>query len=119
MPAPADPRVDAYIASQARDMQPILVAARTRIREALPDATETIKWGYPTYVGAKNIVALMVFPESANLQFFRGMSLPDPKGKLTGTGKEMRHVEVAHVKDLKDPAVQALLRAAGRLDKES
>jgi hypothetical protein len=45
------------------------------------------------------------------LGFAYGRDLPDPKGKLEGTGKRMRHVKLRTAGDAADPAIAALLRA--------
>ena len=47
-----------------------------------------------------------------NLGFYRGTTLPDPKGLLGGTGKALRHVQLTDMATAKSAAVKALLRAA-------
>jgi hypothetical protein len=116
--AEPDPRVDAWLRGQPKGSRDLCGAARTAIGAALPGARETIKWGYPTWVGQGNIVAVAPHSEHVNLQFYRGANLPDPAGVLEGTGKVLRHVKLRFVKELKTPAVKGLLRAAWRLDQE-
>ena len=111
--------VDAYVRAQPKELRDTLEAARRMVREAAPHAVETMKWGAPTYVGHGNIVALMAHKAHVNLQFYRGAELADPDGLLEGTGKGMRHVKVRHARDLANPALKSLLRAAVRLDKEA
>ena len=41
--------VDAYIAAQSTDAQPRLRELRAAIRDAVPEATEVISYGMPTY----------------------------------------------------------------------
>ena len=45
--APAS--VDEYISRQERELQPALVCLRNAIREASPEAEETIAWATPTW----------------------------------------------------------------------
>lgn len=116
--AQTDPRVDAWIKDQPKELRDLCKAARGMLAAALPKAREAIKWGFPTWVGAGNIVALSAFTQHVNLQFYRGTSLPDPQGLLEGTGKELRHAKLRNAKDLRTPAVKALVRAAWRLDQE-
>jgi uncharacterized protein YdhG (YjbR/CyaY superfamily) len=47
---------DAYIFSQPENIQVLLCEVRLRIREALPDATEKMAWGMPTYWQGRNII---------------------------------------------------------------
>jgi len=57
-----DRRVDAYIEAAAPFAQPILVALRAQVHDALPEAEETIKWGFPHFtVGGKNICGMAAF----------------------------------------------------------
>jgi hypothetical protein len=110
--------VDAWLRGQAKEFRDLCGAARQTLAEALPGARETVKWGYPTWVGKGNIVAIAPHSDHVNLQFYRGTSLPDPGGVLEGTGVALRHVKLRFVKDLKTPAVKGLLRAAWRIDQE-
>ena len=109
-------RIDAYIADQPKALQPTLVAARALLDEGLPGASCAIKWNMPVWSGNGNVVGLMTYPDHANLAFFQGTRLPDPQRLLKGTGDKMRHVKLHAAKDLKDPAVKALVRSAWRLD---
>lgn len=117
-PAAADPRVDAWMKEQPRDLQAICRAARVLLDEGLPTARQDIKWGYPTWVGNGNIAAIAPHAEHVNLQFYKGTSLRDPDGLLEGTGKELRHVKLHQAKDLRTPGVKALVRSAWRVDRE-
>jgi hypothetical protein len=53
-----------------------------------------------------------VFRARANVGFFHGAELDDPKRLLEGTGKRMRHVKVKPGVDLGWAALAALIRAA-------
>lgn len=57
-----DPRIDAYIAKAAPFAQPILRHIRATVREALPQAIETVKWSVPhwTHQG-KNVAGMAAF----------------------------------------------------------
>ena len=57
-----DPRIDAYIARAAPFAQPILHHIRGIIREALPEAAETLKWSVPHWTHAgKNVAGMAAF----------------------------------------------------------
>jgi len=57
-----DPRIDAYIANAAPFAQPILRHIRATIREALPQAAETVKWSVPHWTHAgKNVAGMAAF----------------------------------------------------------
>lgn len=54
-----DPRFDAYIAKSADFAQPILVHLREVVHAACPDVEESIKWGFPNFSYAGNILCSM------------------------------------------------------------
>lgn len=57
--APKD--IDAYIASFPQDVQAMLETIRTTVRQAAPDAQETIKYLMPTFTLNGNLVHFAAF----------------------------------------------------------
>jgi hypothetical protein len=63
----------------------------------------------------RDVVAALVPQRSyVNLEFGDGVDLPDPAGRLEGTGKRLRHVKIRRDEDVRDPDVRALLTAQSR-----
>ncbi len=58
-PRSRDPRVDAYLAKSAEFARPVLAHLRALVHEACPEATETIKWGMPSFEHAGRILCGM------------------------------------------------------------
>jgi len=94
-------------------------AIRALVRQLDPDVVEviwphqgTIGWGVGPKKMSEHYAYLTVHPAHVNLGFYRGASLPDPAGVLTGTGKAMRHVQLAGPDDAARPEIRELLRAA-------
>ena len=56
--APAS--IDEYISRQENDVQPALISLRNTIRDAIPNAKETIAWSTPTWKNKGNIIRLAV-----------------------------------------------------------
>jgi hypothetical protein len=50
--------------------------------------------------------------------FLRGTSLPDPGKLLEGTGKNLRHVKLRTVEDLRKPALKKLIQSAAILNEK-
>jgi hypothetical protein len=86
------------------------------IRKAAPTLEETVKWGYPAYVGHKIVCSIMAFKDHVNLAFFRGAELADPHDLLEGDGKGMRHVRFHSPKDVRKQAIAVLVKEAAALD---
>lgn len=114
--AAADPRVEAWIEGQPKDLRPLCRAVRDLLDEGLPGAAASLKWSQPTWTGNGNVAGLAAFDGRVHLVLHRGADLPDPQGVLEGTGKLVRHVKLRHARDVQVPAVKALVRAAWRLD---
>jgi hypothetical protein len=72
----------------------------------------TVGWGVGPKKMTEHYAYLAVHPSRVNLGFYRGASLPDPAGLLTGTGKAMRHIPIAGPADVERPEITELLKAA-------
>jgi len=50
--------------------------------------------------------------------FLRGTSLPDPRGLLEGTGKNLRHAKLRTAENVSKPERRELIEAAARMNKK-
>jgi uncharacterized protein YdeI (YjbR/CyaY-like superfamily) len=70
-----DPRIDAYIARSASFARPILRHLRALVREACPEAQETIKWGMPAFIHHGILGGMAAFKAHCTVWFWhRGMA---------------------------------------------
>lgn len=71
-----DPRIDAYIGKTAGFAKPILTHLRKMVREACPEAEETMKWSMPSFVyRGKILCGMAAFKKHCAFWFWhRGMS---------------------------------------------
>lgn len=53
--------IDAYIKAQQKEVQPLLRVMRETIGKSAPKAAEAIRYGMPTFIGAKNLVHFAAF----------------------------------------------------------
>lgn len=53
--------IDDYIALQPQELQALLQTVREAIREAIPNAKETMSWRMPTFKGKTNIIHFALF----------------------------------------------------------
>ena len=101
------------VASLAKELRGI-------IRKAVPDVSESIKWGMPVYEKNGMICAIRPHRDYVALQFYTsGTSLPDPDGLLEGTGRRMRHVKVRAKREIRKRLFTSWIRRAaihGRSD---
>ena len=108
-----DPAIEAWLDAQAPELGAIARRWFARMRRCGPDVREVMHDGCPTAcVGDAAFAYVAVFRAHANVGFFHGAGLPDPRGLLQGTGKQMRHVKVRPGADLPAAALEALVDAA-------
>lgn len=106
-------KFDPTIATVAR-------AVRAAVRKRFPTAIELVYDNYNALAigfcaserASDCIVAVAVTPRGVALSFYYGAKLPDPQGILLGSGNQNRYIRLASAAALREPAVEALIRAA-------
>ena len=100
-------------------VQGLAQEVRQLVHRVLPEVVE-VAWeqqrniGFGTGVKKNSEHFCWLMPASAHvtLGFNYGAELPDPTQLLEGTGKLFRHVKIRSARQLKDPALIALLHFA-------
>jgi len=97
----------------------LFVDLRTYILDLHPDSNEML---YHTHaltavfsISEKlqdTFCMLPIYTSHVNLGFAKGALLKDPHALLTGTGRLIRHIDVAKPGDYRNPKVKALIREA-------
>jgi hypothetical protein len=93
---------------------------RALIKELIPEAKESVHMGWEVLSfgsGEKmgdTFASLAHRPTYVNVQFADGTDLPDPKHRLEGTGKRMRHVKIHSEEEARAPELRALIKAAAK-----
>lgn len=95
-------------------------AALARLRQLAPGAQELVYDNYhalaigfgPTRRAADVIFSIALYPRRVSLFFLQPRGLPDPSGRLQGTGKAARHVVLEDASDMDQPAVRTLIGEA-------
>jgi hypothetical protein len=103
--------VDAYIASLDAPLADVATAVRELVREAAPDATESIKWAQPVYEDNGPFAYFRASSRHVTFGFWRGAELDDPHGLLEGAGEQMRHVKLASPDDVDAGLAELVLQA--------
>lgn len=113
-------QLESYIERFDPKFQKLIRAVRAALRKRLPSANELV-YDYkkffvisysPSEHGIEGIVATAARPDGMRLYLTNGTQLPDPKKRLSGTGKQARFLPLEDVSDLSDPDVEALISAA-------
>ena len=112
-----DQRVDAYITRAAEFAQPILSHLRALVHATCPEASETIKWGFPHFEYQGILCSMAAFKAHCAFAFWhgelRGLAQA-PSGKDAAMGQFGRITKLADLP--KDAALKALIRKAAALN---
>lgn len=92
----------------------LLARLRKLILETGPEITEDWKWDTAVWVCKGNVVAGGVFKDHVKLNFFKGASLPDPKGLLNADleAKATRGIDFSEGTDINEAALKEFVLAA-------
>ena len=94
--------------------------ARKALRKRFPTATELVYDNYnffaigfgPTERPSDCFISIAAASNGVGLCFIHGVTLPDPAGILSGSGKQTRFVRLPSADLLEQPELQALLNVA-------
>ena len=117
---PAEKQLSAFIAKFSPDVAKVIRGARSKMRALLPGATELVYDNYNFFVigyGPNEKASLAIFSIAAqakgvSLCFLQGAGLPDPSGRLKGSGNVVRSISLPGATTLDEPAVRALIQVA-------
>ena len=115
-----DPAYLGFLSSLDASIRTVALAARAAVLEVAPDAVELAYDAYNavalafTFTGRQRdaFIHIAAYRGHVNLGFNQGATLPDPGGRLQGTGKFIRHVRLGGNDDLADPAIRTLIEVA-------
>ncbi|HEX6915679.1 MAG TPA: YdeI/OmpD-associated family protein [Chitinophagaceae bacterium] len=119
-----DKRIDEYIKKAQPFAQPIMRHLRELIHEAVPEVTETIKWGMPYFDYKGLLCSFASFKQHAVFGFWKGPLISDPKGYLQERsakgGEAMGHLgRITSLSDLPpDKVLIGFIRQAKKLNDE-
>jgi hypothetical protein len=108
---------DRHLDATAPAVADIARALRLTVLEGFPDAVETFDQadGLLAFGTGRSLrdFSFAIIPHKAhvNLQLADGVDLPNPDGRIEGTGKRIRHVKVRSVEDARAPWVRAAIAA--------
>ena|SRR5580704_8790751 len=106
-----------YVKDDNPELQKVVRGLRSFVKAAVPGTKITVNsWGIPTFEAKDPFCFYMVGKNHVTFGFHYGTSLDDPEKLLEGTGKNLRHVKLRTVQDLKKKGLQELVLAAAHLE---
>src|SRR5690606_39564124 len=93
---------DTYYESRNQSPQKeVCNGLRELILGNIPELREDLKYNFPAYLlGTKRICSTGGFKKHANLELDYGAHLRDPKGRVEGVGKNIRHIEIRSLEEV-------------------
>lgn len=120
--------IDAKIAALADWRGERLARLRALIREAVPDATETVKWrkaanplGVPVWEHGGILCTGETYRDKVKLTFAQGAALPDPSRLFNSSldGNVRRAIDIGEGGRVDEEALRALVRAAAAFNRST
>jgi hypothetical protein len=108
--------VDEYISGLEGWQAEVVTSLRKIVKEAVPDASEAVKWAQPVYDFHGPFAYIRAFKNHVNFGFWRGASLDDPQGLLQGDGEKMRHIKLTGQAEVKPDIFKNFVQQAVRLN---
>ena len=108
---------DRHLDATAPAVADIARALRLTVLDGFPGARETFDRGDGLLAfgvgGSMRDFYFAIIPHKAhvNLQLADGVDLPNPDGRIEGTGKRVRHVKVRSIEDATAPWLRAAIVA--------
>jgi len=93
-------------------LRSLIASSHNRFVEVVWPKLKIASFGVGPKKKTEHYAYIGVQPSHVNLGFYHGTSLSDPAALLEGTGKELRHLKLRSVSEVKHPSVAALVREA-------
>lgn len=119
LPKPPDQSaaIDLYVARQNPALVKVVDAIRALVRKTIPQSTEAMNpWGVPVFEWNGPLFYLRVGKTHVTFGFARGSAIKDPNKLLEGEGKNLRHIKISEVAQIKEPKLKDLLLQAKALN---
>jgi hypothetical protein len=94
-----NPLVSDFIKNAPEDQRQIMEMLREIIHRSVPAAIEEFKWSRPVFRTAQDFAYLKTSKAHVTLGFFSD-KLKDEKGRIQGTGKNMKHIKIRKIEDV-------------------
>ena len=116
-------QLDSFLAKYDPEIAALGRRILGKMRRRLPGAVEIVYDNYnalvigfgPTERPSEAVFSIALYPRWINLFFLDGAVLPDPHGRLKGSGNQVRSVRLETAALLDDPQIVALMKDAVQL----
>ena len=112
-------QLDLFFAKYNPPIASLAQQALTKLRKRLIGSLEMVYDNYnalvigfvPNERPSDAIFSIALYPDHVSLCFLQGAGIPDPHGRLLGSGNVARHVRLESAATLDDPEIVSLMNA--------
>jgi len=113
-------QLDLFLAKYNPPIASLARRALAKLRKRLIGSLEMVYDNYnalvigfvPNERPSDAIFSIVLYPEHVSLCFLQGAGIPDPNGRLLGSGNVVRHVRLESAATLDDTEIVSLMNAA-------
>ena len=113
-------QLDLFLAKYNSPIASLARQALTKLRKRLIGSLEMVYDNYnalvigfvPNERPSDAIFSIALYPDHVSLCFLQGAGIPDPHGRLLGSGTVARHIRLESAATLDDPEIVSLMSAA-------
>ncbi len=106
-------KINEFIISFDDEKREIIINLRELATSLAKGATEGIKWNaLCLFKGERAFVGIMPYKKYVSVIFDRGAELTDSKSVLEGNGKQMRHIKIHQISDIKNKDIACYIKAS-------
>ena len=110
--------VDEFVATKVLpEYRPVVERIRELMREEVPEATEYISYGIPSFRLTRIIAVISPTKKGITLAFSRGADFEDRYGLLEGVGHVSKNVRMKSVEAMNEEALRYYIAQAVEFDK--
>jgi hypothetical protein len=110
-------RIDDYVEKKGPKLIAVAEGLRRLVKKTVSGCTESVNpWGIPAFESNGPMCFFMIGKNHVTFGFLRGTTLADPEKLLEGTGKNLLHVKLRTVEDLRRPGLKKLIVAAAKMN---
>ena len=110
--------VDEFVGTRVLpEYRPVVERIRELMRECVPEATEYISYGIPSYRLTRIIAVISPTKKGITLAFSRGAEFEDQYGLLEGVGHVSKNVRMRSVEGMDEKALRYYIAQAVEFDK--
>ncbi|WP_439489544.1 DUF1801 domain-containing protein [Algoriphagus sp.] len=98
--------VTKYISEATEEQRKIMEAIRLIIHTEVPSVVENFKWSRPVFSTDSDFAYFRTSKAHLTFGFYNYEKIKDHRNLLEGTGKDMRHIKLKRLDDLKPEIIR-------------